>query len=107
MVRARKIHKCGECSREILPGEQYEYATGGCSDSIIDQHKTCADCLSVRDSFFCNGWMYGVMWEQLWEHIFDMGGEIDSSCIVPLTPKAQGDVCDLIEQVWADDLEEE
>lgn len=99
---ARKEHKCGECSRTIKPGEHYEIATGKW-DGIICSSKTCSDCLSVRSSFFCRGYNYGGIWEDLAEHICEMGGQIDSSRLVPLTPVAREKVCEEIEQQWDDE----
>lgn len=96
---ARIEHKCGECDRIIKPGEKYESATG-CWDGEVSTHKTCTDCLSVRKSFFCNGWQYGVLWEMLADHINDMRGEIASDCILPLTPDAREGVFELIERAW-------
>jgi len=40
--RARKAHKCGECSRVIAPGETYVDASGIDCDGNAWTHKVCA-----------------------------------------------------------------
>jgi hypothetical protein len=99
--KARKTHKCEECNREIIKGEKYEYLFSK-YDGSTDVHKTCLDCLSIRKTFFCDGWYYGQLWEALFEHIRDMDGRISSSCLVDLTPRARERVCEQIEEVWED-----
>jgi hypothetical protein len=100
--RARKTHKCDECWREIVAGETYEHVRGKW-DGYMSTFKTCGDCLSIRDSFFCEGFMYGGLWEDLHEHLHAVvrfGTGIDSSCLVSLTPRAREKVCDEIEELW-------
>lgn len=45
--RARKPHKCEECSGTISPGEQYEHARGKW-DGYVDSFKTCERCYDLR-----------------------------------------------------------
>jgi len=42
---ARKEHRCTDCARSILPGEQYEYCAFKryCDDLRIE--KRCAECI--------------------------------------------------------------
>lgn len=96
---AVKKHKCSECRRIIEAGERYEHVAGkweGCFETF----KMCSDCLSIRSSFFCEGYSFGGMLEELGEHIDCMNGEISGDCIKPLTPRARAIVCDMIERVW-------
>jgi hypothetical protein len=102
--RARKRHCCSECSRTIEPGETYE-RTWGKFDGGVETYKTCVDCLSVRDSFFCDGWGYTVVWQDLQEHLSEVvrfGDGVSSDCMAPLTKAARDKVCDLIEEIWED-----
>lgn len=46
--KARKAHKCGECSASIQPGERYWYATGRCEGEWFDA-KVCARCTALYD----------------------------------------------------------
>ena len=105
VVTARKKHKCGECGREILPGEKYETASGKWDDSF-ETYKTCADCLSVRDAFFCEDYAYGGIWEILWEHLRYINYEVSSDCLVKLTKAARDNICDSIEAWWEDHEED-
>ena len=63
-------------------------------------YKTCLDCLSIREMFFCDGWYYEMIHEYLYEHIQEMKGEISEDCIKCLPPKAREMVCEMIEKVW-------
>lgn len=101
LQRARKIHKCHECGRPIVRGEEYEYAAT-CYEGRWDKHKTCADCLSVRTVFFCHGWEFSRIWEYLDEHIQATDGQISSDCILALTPHAREIVLDIIDNYWED-----
>ena len=98
---ARKTHKCCECYREIKKGEQYSYECGAW-EGVFSTYKVCADCLSLRDAFFCDGWVYEGLWEYMNEHINDCGGDISQSCIAELTKPARDKVCDLIEEHWGE-----
>jgi hypothetical protein len=45
--KARKTHKCDECSRLINIGDEYEYVSGKWDD-FIGSYKTCFECSDVR-----------------------------------------------------------
>jgi len=96
--KARKEHNCCECGRIISRGEKYEHTTG--KWDRIDTFKTCIDCLSIRNAFFCAGWGYTMIQSDLWEHLLEMNGDISGDCIAELTPGARDMVCDMIEEIW-------
>jgi len=98
---ARKWHTCCECGRIIISGERYEYVVG-LWDNQFSIYKTCLDCLSIRDEFFCEGWFYSSMKEYLYEHIREMRGQISEDCLSVLTPGGRAIVCDMIENEWKD-----
>ncbi len=98
-VRARKQHKCAECGRSIGRGEEYERVSGKW-DGRMDTFTTCLDCVSIRDQFFCDGFCYTNLLEDLGEHLFSVGGHVDSACLAVLSPRARDMVCDMIENVW-------
>lgn len=98
-VTARKEHRCCECRKTIYPGESYEYYKGTFDGDIFVQ-KTCIDCISVRDTFFCDGFYYEQLWDDMWEHIRDCAGEISEKSISALTPVAREKVCEAIEEEW-------
>lgn len=97
--KAVKPNKCSECRRVIEPGERYEHVAGKW-DGHFETFKMCSDCLSIRKSFFCEGFSFGGMLEELGEHINYMNGEVSGDCIKPLTPRAREIVCEMIEREW-------
>ena len=98
---SRKMHTCSECGNDIAVGQTYEYFYG-VLDGKFYTYRTCVDCLSVQDSFFCEGRVFEGTWIMIDEHIEEMGGQISSDCLVPLTKLARDKVCDMIEQYWDD-----
>ena len=102
MVKARKQHKCYECHRAIAPGKKYEKYTGVC-DGEIFTHKTCLDCLSVRNVFFTGGYEFGGIWEYFNEHIRECGYRLSESALSKLTPKVRDIICDKIQENWEDE----
>lgn len=107
-IPASQPRKCDECRKTIEKGELYECFLGQLSDDKKPETwTTCTDCLSVRDEFFCEGWAFGNIWEDVSYHVDEVGGEIDSDCLAALTPKARADVIDIIDEVWAEMAEDE
>jgi len=105
---ARREHACSECGRAILPSEQYEKYVGT-DDGDFFTHKTCLDCLSVRDEFFCGSFCWGAIWEYLHEHVQAISGQVSSECLLRLTPGAREGVIALIDKCFDefDDDDEE
>lgn len=50
--KARKIHKCCECTHEITVGEKYQYVSG-IWDGEPDSYKTCLSCATLRSDYTC------------------------------------------------------
>ena len=96
---ARKEYTCCECGMIILPGDKYEHARGKWNGSF-QTFKTCATCKSIRSAFFCNGWSYGRILEDLHDHINDTDGNISSECLSDMPKPARDEVCDMIEEYW-------
>jgi len=101
IVTARKQHKCHECYRKIQPGERYENYVG-LFDGIFRQ-KTCLDCISLRDVFFIDGFIFEAIWQDMREHIHYCGDQISESALSKLTPVARARVCDMISEIWWDE----
>ena len=70
--KARKEHRCSECSRMIRVGELYLYEAT-LFDGSFDHHKTCAHRQVSRGwlSANCGGWVYGSVEEDIVEHAHD------------------------------------
>lgn len=68
---SRKVRKCCECGKDILPKEEYE-RTSGKSDGEFWTASTCLICREIAEAFYCDGRMYGgVLWEQMYETAFE------------------------------------
>ena len=96
---SKRSYHCCECGGVIEAGTIHEYMFGR-YDGDICRYRTCMDCLSLRKTFFCDGWIYGNTWELFGEHVDNMDGRIEESCIAALTPAARAKVCGMIEDWW-------
>ena len=88
---ARTEHKCSECGRKIIIGEVYEYSWGVWSGEQ-DTYKTCSDCLSARKAFFGSQWVYGMIWDYIFEE-----EDFPVNVLDKLTPRALNRVVDWID----------
>jgi len=98
---AESKHVCCECKEIIEVGEKYrkeKIGWGGAFSEI--SFRTCVNCVSIRDTFFCRGWYYKRMFKYLEEHIHNMNGEISEDYIAKLIPEARDNVCEMIEDCW-------
>ena len=66
MRKARKWHTCGECRRDIEPGEKYEVYTIY-REREFSSHKTCLGCKRIREHLCKYGWIFGGVAEQVVE----------------------------------------
>lgn len=112
-TKATGAHDCDECGNVILEGDMHEYYLGTDprerdehGDDKEFTHLTCEHCLSIRDEFFCNGWAWGSVIEDVQDHVWDVDGEISTECLLSLTSVARGWVIDMIDDVF-EDLEDE
>lgn len=67
--KARKTHKCGECGREIQPGETYT-RTWGIWDGFASTYKTCSHCAIPEEwlAINCDGYIFGEIIDDIDEH---------------------------------------
>lgn len=98
---ARKEHTCSECG-VIFKRQQYERYAGKWEGKFFE-HKTCLDCLSLREEFFCSGWIWGKLLQKVEEYVCDVSGDIPSKCINRLTPGARNRVLTMIEACWSEE----
>lgn len=99
---ARKNHNCDECGKLISVGEKYEYVFG-IWEGKANVHKTCSVCLDIRRVFFCDGWIFEGVFEELHNHIQEVGGEISENCLIDLNLEAREVVCNMIEDYWGEE----
>jgi len=92
-IKSRKKHNCSECGRTIENGEIYERATGKW-DVSWDIFKTCDDCLSVREAFFCS-YIFGCLWVDLGEYLTP--GECLDKQMLKITPRAREKILEIID----------
>ena len=104
--KARKEHKCNECKRTIPIGDKYLREVT-LYEGEVEAWKTCKDCESIRVNFFTAGYYYGDILYMLREHIYDSGGDVSERCIADLTHGAQEIVCNIIEDYWRDNDDED
>ena len=84
IVKARKSAKCCECREAILPGDRYEVVSGKW-DGEWSSFKTCLPCKEIRETFCCEGWDYGFLWEQAQDGFFET---MTTGCIAKLQTAA-------------------
>lgn len=98
---AKTVHKCSECGRKINIGEIYENYRAKYEEGFFT-NKTCSDCLSIRNTFFTNGYYYGAIIEYFYEFINENHGEISEKCLSSLTPRARELACEHIQEIWTE-----
>jgi hypothetical protein len=98
MKTSKTTHKCGECSREIPPGEKYELCRGE-FDGDIYRYKTCLDCLSFRNNFF-DDWCFENLWEDFENAMDECGWQVPEKCLSKVTPVTRAKICEMIEAEW-------
>lgn len=91
---------CVECNRPFLEGDQYERFVGQIHGEKPEVFRTCFDCISLRNEFFCEGWCFGIILVDIALHVKDCDGEISSECLQRLTPGARETVIEMIDQVF-------
>lgn len=86
VVKARKECRCCECGRQISIGQEYQRASGKW-DGDFGTHKTCLDCMNIRDAFACGS---GFMFERLWDDLWEYKNDINHDCVKKIkTPSAK------------------
>jgi hypothetical protein len=102
---SRTRRRCKECRRIIEKGEAYQAIKYSC-DGRASMHTICSECENIREIFFCEGSVFTSLMEDLETHIFDIGGQVSSECLLSLSPKARNIVFGIIEAAWAEFDEE-
>ena len=88
--------KCGECGKEIKPGDQYEWYRGEYEEEKYT-HYTCLDCVSLKEHFFSE-YMFESLWEDFNQHMDDCGWQVPEDCLAKVTPTTRAKICESIER---------
>ena len=104
-IKARKEHKCCECGGKIKPGETCYLAKGKWGDRWAS-YKTCINCKSIRDEFFCEGFNFTVLIWDLFGYLREVEGEVSEECLDNLTEGAKDMVLGYIDEIF-EELDEE
>lgn len=86
IVKARKIHKCSECHRDIAIGQQYERFSFK-FDGHMYCEKTCLDCRNIRIGLTCEGESPPVIGE-LWSDVIANFPHLKSTACLAKIPTA-------------------
>jgi hypothetical protein len=63
MPTARRVYKCCECGKKIVPGQKYHKVVG-VWDGDFRTFRTCLPCKSIRDDY-CPGSAFGYLREDI------------------------------------------
>jgi hypothetical protein len=99
---AKERWTCDECDSVMNVGDEYEYASGILSGEL-HEHRTCKDCLSIAEAFFCSR-MHGGLFDDLEDYLEDYNPEDDcyAKAVLKLTDVARKKVQEIFERVIAD-----
>lgn len=103
MRKARTTHRCGECLREIKPGERYEHAAG-MWDGNFYTHKTCSVCVELREKF-CEGYTYENVLGEICEGLSECQNHVTAAAFDGLSIPAGIELATMLDDIWADEDE--
>jgi len=89
--------RCCECGIGLLPGTSYRKEIAR-YDYEAHTYRTCLDCISIRDNLFC-GWTWTNLLDDLRGEI-EWNRGISESCMAALTVNARARTCEMIEEHW-------
>ena len=85
--KCRKPTKCQECGRPIERGTIY-HRVGGKYEGEMWSMKVCTDCKEIGDVFYCDGRLYGNLWDDMQESVFPQL-TLSSKCFTKLSAQAK------------------
>lgn len=102
-ARSTTAWKCDECKRNIKAQEPHELAQWFKHGKAVENHRSCEDCLSLRETYFCTS-IFGQLWLDMEMEIEEEGTEhlIDSR-MAKLTKFAREKLCEMIEKYWEEE----
>jgi len=99
METAKAERVCTECGKIIKFGEHYEYFIGYFCGNL-EVYRTCLDCLSLREAFFCKGWVFTMLWEDFEGFVYGCRAEISFAKFSELTQVALHKACAIVDEFW-------
>ena len=87
---ARKDYWCVECRATIPRGTRHRCETGRW-EGEWQTHRTCYNCLAVRNDLMQCSWIYGEMWSAIAECVADATGCDDVSWLHPMFADTAGE----------------
>ena len=91
IVKARKVHKCDECEKEISPGTKYERIKM-LFDGDWSYWTICLLCSEIHTVFACGeGRMIGNFWNDMEEIVFP-NLKMSSKCFGELSAAGKAEV---------------
>lgn len=100
MQVSRKEHMCCECHRLIRIGEAYEYVSG-LWDGFWSNQKTCAECVEIRDCYFCS-YNFEQMWDAMDEE-FRWGADWKVCILDKLSDSARRVMIEYLQEIIDED----
>jgi hypothetical protein len=67
IVKARKEHKCSECSEAIKKGERHLYYTSKCEGEWFTD-RSCLVCVAIAEDLCCGKYSFGGLRDMLIEN---------------------------------------
>jgi hypothetical protein len=89
--KARKVHQCYECEREIKLGEHYERVSAKL-EGELSTYTFCLLCSEIHLKFSCGeGRTFGTLWDEMTEYVFP---ELTTAnkCFIELSAAAKAEV---------------
>jgi hypothetical protein len=94
---------CTECKEGVLsPGDSGVFYAFKYKDST-DRAYLCPDCKQITEVFF-NSYYFGSIWEDLQEAISQEDIAATESCLTRLSKSNRDAVCEIVEELWDDQL---
>lgn len=82
-VKARKMHKCGECRRDIQPGSEYE-RTSFKWEGKFETYHVCFDCAEIREAFDCSEAGEALIIGEMWSYLEQNFASLTTGCLANL-----------------------
>ena len=109
--QAPRERECNECHEFMQPNEPHFCRTTIYFDEnenfeSLDRYRHCNECDEIITIFF-DGYFMGMAWEDLRRSILDEEIVATESCLSKLSPKNLAKVCEIVEEMWENNYDED